>query len=88
MYNATQIFGVVLAISFSGAYIPQIIKMIRRKSSSDVSLLMLLINSLGYGSGIMYCVMLDVSGFWLYFNYTAGLLMTLISILIWICYDR
>jgi len=83
-----QIFGVALAISFSGAYVPQIIKMIQRKSSSDVSLLMLLINAMGYSSGIMYCELLNVNGFWLYFNYTAGLLMTLISILTWIYYGK
>lgn len=83
-----EIFGILLAISFSGAYIPQLIKMIRRKSSGDISLLMLIINGIGYSSGILYCVMLHVDGFWLYFNYTSGLIMTLIAIGMWFYYGK
>ena len=49
-----EALGIVLSISFSVAYIPQIVKMIRRKSSKDVSLIMLLINALGYYCGLGY----------------------------------
>ena len=66
-----EIFGIVLSVSFSIAYVPQIVKMVSRKSSSDVSLIMLLVNGLGYGSGVVYVVMKELDAFWLKFNYIA-----------------
>ena len=70
-----EALGIVLSISFSVAYIPQIVKMIRRKSSKDVSLIMLLINALGYYCGLGYVLLKGVDAYWLVFNYTAGFIM-------------
>ena len=81
-----EFFGITLSVSFSVAYIPQIIKMIRRKSSSDVSLIMLAINGLGYYCGLGYVLTKKIDAFWLCFNYTSGLIMTFLCIIIWTVY--
>ena len=83
-----EIFGIVLSVSFSIAYVPQIIKMVSRKSSSDVSLIMLLVNGLGYGSGVVYVVMKELDAFWLRFNYIAGFVMTIFCVSIWMLYKE
>ena len=84
----SEAFGIVLSISFSAAYIPQIIKMISRKSSSDVSLIMLLVNGLGYTSGVGYVLVKNIDAFWLKFNYIAGLVMTVICIIFWALFRK
>ena len=81
-----NIFGIVLSVSFSVAYIPQIIKMVNRKSSADVSLMMLIINGIGYYCGLGYVLMKDLNAFWLCFNYASGLIMTLLCIIMWSIY--
>ena len=83
-----EALGIVLSISFSVAYIPQIVKMIGRKSSKDVSLIMLLINALGYYCGLGYVLLKGVDAYWLVFNYTAGFIMTFLCILVWGIYRR
>ena len=83
-----QVFGLVLTVSFSLAYVPQIIKIIKRKSSDDVSLMMLLINGLGYYCGLGYVLIKEVSAFWLIFNYSMGFIMTGLCIVIWFCYRK
>ena len=81
-----QIVGILLALCFSGAYIPQVYRIIRNKSSKDVSLGMLLINGIGYFSGMAYLHLSETVGFWLKFNYQGGFIMTLICIGIWFIY--
>ena len=83
-----QFFGIILTVSFSVAYIPQIIKMIRRKSSDDISLLMLMINAAGYYCGLGYVLTKEVNAYWLFINYSAGLIMTGLCIFIWVCYNK
>ena len=83
-----EALGIVLSISFSVAYIPQIVKMIRRKSSKDVSLIMLLINALGYYCGLGYVLLKGVDAYWFVFNYTAGFIMTFLCIVVWGIYRR
>ena len=78
--------GIVLSVSFSVAYIPQMIKMVRRKSSRDVSLIMLIINGIGYYCGLGYVLMKDLNAFWLFFNYTSGLIMTFLCVVMWSIY--
>ena len=80
------IYGIILSMSFSVAYIPQIVKMIKRKSSSDVSLIMLLINGLGYYCGLAYVLMKELNAFWLFFNYSAGFIMTFVCVFVWLIY--
>ena len=81
-------FGIILAISFSTAYLPQIIKMWKNKSSEDVSLCMLVINTIGYTSGVMYLVVGGATGFWLWINYCSGTAMSIIAIGFWVIYKR
>ncbi|MAH44154.1 hypothetical protein CL614_10645 [archaeon] len=83
-----NIFGAILAISFSGAYIPQIVKMIRRKRSSDVSLMMLFINAIGYYCGLGYVLMKEVDAIWLTLNYVLGFSMTALCIITWSFYSE
>ncbi len=81
-----DLLGIVLSTSFSVAYVPQIVKMIKRKSSDDVSLIMLLINGLGYYCGLAYVLTKELDAFWLYFNYSAGFIMTSVCVFIWSMY--
>tara|TARA_Y100000996_G_C22382243_1_gene585577 strand:- start:378 stop:638 length:261 start_codon:yes stop_codon:yes gene_type:complete len=83
-----QAFGLILTISFSSAYIPQIIKIIKRKSSNDVSLIMLIVNGIGYSSGLAYVLLKNVTAYWLLFNYSAGLLMTIFCTIVWAFYRK
>ena len=76
-----QFFGILLALSFSIAYFPQISKIIKTKSSKDVSLGMLTINAVGYTSGIIYIALCQSNAFWLWINYSLGLTMTILCII-------
>ena len=81
-------FGIILAISFSTAYLPQILKMWKNKSSEDVSLWMLIINTIGYISGVMYLIVGEATGFWLWINYSLGTAMSIIAIGCWMVYKK
>ena len=83
-----NLFGIILSLSFSIAYVPQILKMIRRKKSDDVSLIMLIVNGIGYSSGVLYVVMKQLDAFWLRFNYIAGFIMTVLCIGAWYYYKE
>ena len=83
-----NLFGILLSLSFSIAYIPQILKMVKRKKSNDVSLIMLIVNGIGYSSGVLYVVMKQLDAFWLKFNYIAGFIMTVLCILTWYIYKE
>ena len=83
-----NLFGILLSLSFSIAYIPQILKMIKRKKSNDVSLIMLIVNGIGYSSGVLYVVMKQLDAFWLRFNYIAGFIMTVLCIGAWYYYKE
>ena len=78
-----NILGIILSVSFSVAYVPQIVKMIRRKKSDDVSLIMLLINGLCYLCGLGYVLMKGLDAFWLTFNYSSGFIMTVVCVITW-----
>ena len=80
--------GIVLSVSFSIAYVPQIFKMIKRKKSEDVSFIMLLINAVGYYCGLGYILMKELNAYWLTFNYTSGLIMTALCIIVWSYYSK
>ena len=83
-----NILGIILSVSFSIAYVPQIVKMIRRKKSDDVSLIMLLINGLGYLCGLGYVLMKGLDAFWLTFNYSSGFIMTVVCVITWYYYKK
>ncbi len=77
------IFGLMLTICFSGAYIPQIFKIVKNKSSKDVSFIMLFVNFMGYSSGLLYVILQNNPGFWLWVNYSFGLIATSVCMIIW-----
>ncbi len=77
-----------MQLSFSGAYIPQIIKMIRYRSSKDVSLIMLIINAIGYCCGLGYVLIQGVDAMWLTLNYSLGFVMTFLCIFVWFIYKK
>ena len=60
----------------------------KNKSSEDVSLWMLIINTIGYASGVMYLLVGSATGFWLWINYSLGTVMSLFAIGVWIIYRR
>lgn len=61
-------------------YIPQIVKIIKNKSSYDVSLMLVLMSMGGYIAGMVY-LFTGTFGIWWLMNYCTGLIMC--SILIW-----
>ena len=60
----------------------------KNKSSEDVSLWMLIINTIGYISGVMYLIVGEATGFWLWINYCSGTAMSIIAIGFWVIYRR
>jgi len=82
-----EFFGILLTVCFSGAYIPQIYKMVKNRSSKDVSFIMLGVNFVGYSSGLVYIVLQKDPGFWLWINYSFGLLATIICMIVWRKYE-
>ena len=78
-----NILGIILSVSFSVAYVPQIVKMIRRKKSDDVSLIMLLINGIGYLCVLGYLLIQGWQQFWLPFIISSGFIMTVVCVITW-----
>ena len=80
--------GIVLSVCFAIAYFPQIIRMFRNKSSRDVSLGMLILNLIGYCSGLIYVTSNEIARFWVVVNYSTGIGMTLLTVFFWKYYIR
>ena len=83
-----QLSGVLLSLSFACAYIPQIIRFFRTKSSNDVSVGMLFLNLSGYISGLVYVYTNGIAGTWVVVNYTAGILMTICTMGCWVYFTK
>jgi len=83
-----QLSGISLSLAFSIAWIPQIYRIYRNKSSRDVSLWMLLLSAVGYASGLTYVITNDIARLWVVVNYTSGLFMTFITVLAWWKYRK
>lgn len=80
--------GILLSLSFALAYIPQIIRFTRTKSSKDVSLGMLGLNLLGYISGLVYVYTNGIAGTWVVINYTLGILMSIGTVSCWLYFIK
>lgn len=78
----SNISGILLSISFSIAYMPQIRKILSNKSSKDISLGMLIWNSIGCISGLVYLHSVGIAEFWVTLNYIICLVMVTITILL------
>jgi uncharacterized protein with PQ loop repeat len=83
-----QVSGILLSVCFAIAYFPQIIRMIRNKSSKDVSLGMLILNLVGYSSGLIYITTNEIARFWVMVNYVSGICMTILTVFFWKYYIR
>lgn len=83
-----QLSGISLSLAFSIAWIPQIYRIYRNKSSRDVSLWMLLLSAVGYTSGLTYVITNDIAKLWVVVNYMSGLFMTFITVLAWWKYRK
>ena len=83
-----MIYGIILTICFTTSFVPQIIKMWKNKSCRDVSIYMLLLQVIGYFSGVMFLIIEGIESLLLSFNYYSGLFMAIITTMGWFLCDR
>ena len=83
-----MIYGIILTICFTTSFIPQIIKMWRNKSCKDVSVFMLLLQVIGYFSGVMFLITEEIGSLMLNLNYFSGLFIAIITTMGWFLCDR
>ena len=83
-----MIYGIILTICFTTSFIPQIIKMWKNKSCKDVSIYMLLLQVIGYFSGVMFLIIEGIESLLLSFNYYSGLFIAIITTMGWFLCDR
>ena len=83
-----MIYGIILTICFTTSFIPQIIKMWRNKSCKDVSVFMLLLQVIGYFSGVMFLITEEIVSLMLNLNYFSGLFIAIITTMGWFLCDR
>ena len=79
-----MIYGIILTICFTTSFIPQIIKMWRNKSCKDVSVFMLLLQVIGYFSGVMFLITEGIESLMLKVNYYSGLCIATITMIGWV----
>jgi len=77
-----HISGAIMALAFMSCYIPQITRIIKTKSSKDLSPVMIILGLIGYISGIIY-MFSNVFGLWWFLNYTTGIATSLILLYYW-----
>jgi uncharacterized protein with PQ loop repeat len=75
--------GIIMAMCFMFCYVPQIVKIIKTKSSKDVSLSLIFMCMGGYTFGLLY-MSLTTFALWIFLNYSLGLVMS--SVLVYICF--
>ena len=83
-----MIYGIILTVCFTTSFIPQIIKIWRYKSCKDVSIFMLLLQVIGYFSGVMFLIVENIESLMLCLNYYLGLFISTITTIGWILCDR
>jgi len=74
--------GMIMALSFMSCYFPQILRIIKTKSSSDVSPTMIILGLVGYITGLIY-MYTNVFGLWWFFNYTTGIVSSSVLLYYW-----
>jgi uncharacterized protein with PQ loop repeat len=77
-----DVFGAIMALAFMSCYLPQIIRIIRTQSSSDVSPMMIILGLVGYIAGMIY-MYLNVFGLWWFLNYLTGIISSSILFYYW-----
>jgi uncharacterized protein with PQ loop repeat len=81
-------FGITMASCFVTCYIPQIVKILKTKSSKDLSILFVIMPMFGYISGLLYLVLSQTFVLWLVLNYAIGLVMTIFLLVIYHHYKK
>jgi uncharacterized protein with PQ loop repeat len=79
---ARDISGAIMAISFMLCYLPQILKIIKTRSSVDVSPTMIFLGLSGYIFGMIY-MFLNVFGTWWFLNYMTGIISSMFLLYYW-----
>lgn len=79
---ARDVSGAVMAIAFMSCYVPQISKIIKTRSSADISPLMIIFGLIGYIFGMIY-MFLNVFGLWWFFNYASGIITSSVLFYYW-----
>lgn len=77
-----QVAGAGMTISFMMCYVPQIIRIIKFESSTDVSPLMIFLGLSGYTFGLLY-MSCTAFGIWWFLNYTTGIFTSLVLLYFW-----
>ena len=77
-----EVSGAIMTLSFMSCYIPQIIKIIKTQSSTDISLLMIILGLSGYIFGMIY-MYTNVFGIWWFLNYATGIFSSAALLYYW-----
>ena len=80
----THFFGFIMTFGFIFCYVPQIIKIIKNKSSKDISLIMYIMSVIAYISAIFYMFFVQFAP-WLLVNYVSGIVLCGVIVF---CYFR
>jgi len=77
-----EVCGILMTLSFMSCFLPQIIKIIKTKSSSDLSPLMIILSMSGYIFGLLYMYH-NVFGLWWVMNYVTGIITSGVLLYFW-----
>lgn len=92
MMTFFTILGFIGATSFALCTLPQILRVKKRKSTADISLLFVLLSLLGNLTSASYILYTNIqSGFWQipqYFNYTIATTLVITLLVLKLKYDR
>jgi len=77
-----DISGMIMTLSFMSCYIPQILKIVKTRSSSDLSPSMIILGLFGYISGMIY-MYTNVFGLWWFLNYFTGIITSTVLFYYW-----
>lgn len=72
----------LMTLSFMFCLIPQIVKIIKTKSSKDISPHMILLSMSGYFFGLIYMFM-TTFGLWWFLNYVTGMFTASVLLYFW-----
>jgi len=82
MHLIRDISGMIMTLSFMSCYIPQILKIIKTESSSDISPTMIILGLIGYITGMIY-MYTNVFGIWWFLNYATGIVTSTVLFYYW-----
>lgn len=77
-----DVSGAIMTVSFMLCYLPQIIKIIKTESSTDLSPSMIFLGLSGYIFGMIY-MLTNVFGIWWFFNYFTGIISSFVLLYYW-----